>query len=244
MLIAIDSPLRKVPTGLDRRQQIVIDGLRISVDVVDLSFRRLCTSLKALPEVAPETTEFVELAVSANLDAWTIVDYVHRFSELLHQMPMIKQNLPQIQLLYRAASDAEHMRHYIQHVRNEVDSLAASGLSVWGSLTWAMKADYDAGRKTKRSLNMGTFYIGNFAAIGKIPQSVEREVDCIEIYAGGRSFELTGVLRYIECVIRGLERDIEDQAGHLPRYGSDLLAALSVEVVTQITLDPTQPNDT
>ena len=231
MLIAIDSPLRGVPSGLDRRQLIVIDGLRISVDVIDLSFRRLCASLKALPEAAPETTEFVELAVSANLDAWTIVDHVHRFSELLHQMPMVKQNLPQFQLLYRSASDAEQMRHYIQHVRNEVDSLAASGLSVWGSLTWAMKADYDAGRKIKRSLNMGTFYVGNFAAVGKIPQSVEREVDCIEIYAGGRSFELTGVLRHIERVIRGFELDIEDQAGHLPRHGSDLLVALSANLL-------------
>lgn len=231
MLIAPDSPLRQVPVGLDRRQQVVLDGLRISADAIDLCFRRLATSLKELPKAASGTVEFIELASSANLDAWTIVDHIHRFSELLHQMPQVKQSLPQFQLLYRASADAEQMRHYIQHVRNEVDSLAVAGLSVWGSLTWALKEDYDSGRKIKRSLSMGTFYTGNITVIGKFPEVVDRDVDCVEVHAGGRSLELTGLFRHVERVIRSFEEGVESQAGHLSRHGSDFLATLTMQSV-------------
>lgn len=232
MLIGLASPLRRVPIGLDRRQQIVLDGLRISADTIDLCLRRLAASLSSLPSQPVNTLEYIELACSANLDAWSIVDHIHRFTELLRQMPMVKQNLPQFQLLYRAASDAEQMRHYIQHVRNEVDTLSASGQSVWGSLTWALKRDYDAGRRTKYMLNSGTFYDGHFAAMGSFPEIVTRDVDFIMIHAGDRSFELTGIINHVERVIRSFEESIEAQAGSMQRHGSDLLAVLTMHPVS------------
>jgi hypothetical protein len=229
MLIAPDSSLRRVPVGLDRRQQIVLDGLRISADVIDLCFRRLTAALRLLPIQPADTAERVELACSANLDAWTIVDHVHRFSELLRQMPMVKQNLPQFQLLFRAATEAEQMRNYIQHVRNEINALSSSGQSVWGSLTWALKQDFDAGRRTKYSLSVGTFYEGNFAAVGAFPETVTKDVDFIEIHAGSRSFELTTLLTHVERVIRSFEEGVEAQAGGRPRHGSDFLAILTMQ---------------
>lgn len=228
MLIAHDSPLRKPPVGLDRRQQIALDGIRVAADVVDLSHRRLNQTLLNLSSIEPFTDAYHQATVATISDAWSIVDNAHRFCELLRQFPSIKQNLPQFQLLYRSAKPAEALRHFIQHARNEIDALSKAGLSIWGTLTWNLKADFDAGHRTLRSLHIGTFYEGNFAAMGKLPESVKADVDNVTLHAGSHQMVLSKVVRNIEQVVKGFERDIAQQAGQFPRHSSDMLFAMTV----------------
>jgi hypothetical protein len=228
MLISPDSPLRLLPVGLDRRQQIALDGVRVAADVLDLATTRLTSTLAEVVALDPHSDPYLRAAVSAISDAWSIVDNTHRFCELLKQFPRIKQRLPQFQVLYRSAAAAEPMRHFIQHVRNEIDALAQGGLSVWGTITWNLKSEFDAGQRIQHSLHIGTFYDGNFAAMGQFAKKVESEVDNITLHAGGHTMILSGLMRRVEEVIRGFELGIADQAGNLPRHSSDMLFALTM----------------
>lgn len=242
MLIAQHSPLRHPPAGLDRRQQIALDGIRIAADILDLSSHRLRETLLGLSNIEMNTDHFYRAATSAISDAWSIVDNTHRFCELLRQFPQIKKKLPQFELLFRAAKPAEALRHFIQHARNEIDALAQAGFSIWGNITWNEPPPIPGHGRLVRSLHMGTFYSGNYAALGRIPESVESEIDNITLHAGPHKMALMLVIDRVEGVIRGFERDMDAQMGQQTRNGSDILFSLAVtpsENVPQRTQPPT-----
>ena len=74
MLISLDSPLRRLPVGLDRRQTLFIDGIRLSAEIIDLTYCRLSITLERLAEPDCPKQGRQESIVSAVQDAWTLVD--------------------------------------------------------------------------------------------------------------------------------------------------------------------------
>ncbi len=87
-IIGLNSPLRRLPLALERRQVLFIDGIRYSVGMVELAFNRLSETLKAAvldrsrqrDTTTPEGLQSFQLEVghqitSALLDAWTVVDF-------------------------------------------------------------------------------------------------------------------------------------------------------------------------
>jgi len=75
-----DSPVRRPPEGLSRRQLLILDGLRFAAEMATLAYERLTAELAAIARMqGPPSTRAI---ASAMLDAWSIVDAVHRFNDL------------------------------------------------------------------------------------------------------------------------------------------------------------------
>jgi hypothetical protein len=91
VMVSADSPLRRLPVDLPRRQVMFTDALRLSAEMAALSFQNLEDLLKAL--VVEKRRDGVKgVAVEAIVHAYGVVDAANRFREVLRSFPGMKQN--------------------------------------------------------------------------------------------------------------------------------------------------------
>ena len=96
-----------------------IAALVDQAEMVDVAYSRLCKNLW-------EVTNTEELKASVAplfLDAWSIVDSVHRLRELLDQMPGLKKNTSAYQSFVRKTKIAKDFRNTAQHMRNDLRAI-------------------------------------------------------------------------------------------------------------------------
>src|SRR5262245_48420210 len=102
MMLADDSPLRRLPPDTEPRLVSLLDGIRYSIDMVDLSYGRLRQGLAethkrfeaGLPAPAPPGAQHpipTLLYAAAFSDAWTIIDAADRLRRLIPHLPKNKQ---------------------------------------------------------------------------------------------------------------------------------------------------------
>jgi len=134
MLIPEDSPLRKPPNNLSRKQILILDGIRYAAEIADLAYQRLAANLQTITGSAskPSSTE-IAMAIA---DAWTVVDSVHRFHDLVLNMPGLK-NAPWRRLLSERTKDFLELRNSVQHQLGELNNLVSEASQIWGYLSWA-----------------------------------------------------------------------------------------------------------
>src|SRR5216684_2838868 len=86
VIVTAESPLRRIPAALNRKQALFIDGIRIAAEMIDSAYVRLEDFLLHSGEMRAG-----ELRIAAPfLDAWSIVDSAHRFLGLIEQAPLFK----------------------------------------------------------------------------------------------------------------------------------------------------------
>jgi len=121
VMLSAESPLRRLPVDLPRRQVMFTDALRLSAEMAALSFRNLEDLLKALVvEKRPDGVKGV--AVEAIVLAYGVVDAANRFREVLRSFPGLKQNAV-FQLFIRQTAAVESLRDVIQHLNRELRSI-------------------------------------------------------------------------------------------------------------------------
>lgn len=140
MVLDDDSPLRKLPTGLDPGQALALDGLRLTAEMALLAYQRLsATALRASEEdeVRPGT---LPLLFS---DAWAFVDHVNRFRTLLLHVSSQSEAGPG-PLLSSFCDDTrtiQDLRDTVQHLTARIPGMVAAQQGVLGTLTWVYVPD-------------------------------------------------------------------------------------------------------
>jgi hypothetical protein len=117
MIITADSVLIKIPSAMSRKQALFVEGIRFSIEIADLAHVRLQSTLPRLTkgdQLLPDD----RLTASAMLDAWSIVDSLHRLRGLLRQMPGIhkRDRIPPIRAFFDATDKVTELRNTIQHL--------------------------------------------------------------------------------------------------------------------------------
>lgn len=232
-LLSEESPLRKPPASFSRRQMMVLDGIRYAAEMAHLAYERLRGSLQAIESV--EKTTVVQNA-EALKDAWSIVDSVNRYRDLLANMPGLNK-APWTRLLAQRTEDAASLRDCIQHQLGELKRLADEGGQVWGYLSWAGMRD---GRPTGiwYMLSGGSDYAGDqwlFAGPVQLPFRVPP--DRIRLNAYGRQVYLWRLVTAVATATRRLESAVsngEVRPVGVPateRRGADVFYSASILVV-------------
>ncbi|KJS82607.1 MAG: hypothetical protein JM58_14730 [Peptococcaceae bacterium BICA1-8] len=91
MIIGDDSPLRHLPSVLNPRQILLLDGIRYSVDMADIAYTRLFNSLTYV-SINHNSKEFdFSIFSHAFLDAWSVIDSVNRMRSLLSNLTGYKR---------------------------------------------------------------------------------------------------------------------------------------------------------
>lgn len=231
MIITDDSPLRRLPANLDRKQTLFLDGIRYSVEMADLAHRRLRSTLYHLAEnqAASENLDHLDF-VAAVQDAWSIVDSLHRLRGLLRQTPGFKQKTPNMQLFMRQTAAVEDLRNAVQHLNHEIDKLIGLDLPVWGTLSWFAAIDQEA-----RTGFLGCLFAGTLFKSKDIPlvnpagKPLDLPVDLITLTAHSHTLDLSKVIKAVARLIEDLEKQLSNQfAGH-PVAGGDLLLGADIQ---------------
>lgn len=231
MIIDKESPFRKLPTELNRKQALYFEGIRYSVEIADIAYNRLRI---VLAEFSPSDSEREDkhlLFSTALQDAWTIVDSIHRLRQLITKTPGVKQGVPALELYKRKTAVVQELRHAVQHLDTEIPSLLKLNLPIWGVLTWVKVKDPIKGILYTCALVPGTVYsFKGLPMLNPLGQEVCLPVDLINLSMGGRSIGLSEVMKLTEKLIKGIEPQLESQFDSLPTSGSDLLVMIEVSV--------------
>jgi hypothetical protein len=121
-------------TALQLRRLRCWDGLHYSFQMLDLCQSSLWESCCRIPEDN-------ENAIRALSYCWLFIDSLHRIRELAQAIPGLSTKKIEMRRLLNGTAAAEKYRHYIQHLRSEVNADPPNGFPVWGSLSWVSKDD-------------------------------------------------------------------------------------------------------
>jgi len=240
-LFAEDSPFRKPPGFLTRKQLLVVDGLRYSAEMAHVAYQRLRSTLQEIS--AGHFTPSSAHAVEALQDAWSIVDSANRFRDLLGNFPGLKQD-SWTKVFRERTVDVDELRNCVQHPVGELENLAMGGGQVWGYLSWA---ELLQGKPTGHwfGLCYGSHFAGDqwfIAGPATLPFRVAN--DRIRLTAYGREVYLWRIVAAMVVAARKVEEQL--QAGKVQARGpaatgytgSDYLFRATITVVVEDTSLP------
>lgn len=233
MLISKESPLKRIPYSLERKQALFIDGIRFTIEMVDASHRHLVWMLekiatdKSYRDKYPMAEPFSEV--------WSIVDSVYRLRSLIRQLPGIKQiDFSQRKIFLEKTKDVERFRHTVQHLDGEINQLAINNEPAWGSLNWfavtKLYADDNSGKcqriKTGCWCGMisGSVVISKSYKMGVIPQkaTLKNKVSMVSLRSGDNYLSIDDCYKEVVKLKNALEKYIAHKFSKLPNSKSDI----------------------
>lgn len=110
------------------------DGLHYSFQMLRLCHQSLWDICCAIPEDNSQ-------AVHALALTWSFIDSLHRIREISQAIPGLSSKHVEMRIFLDQTKLAEDYRHYIQHLREEINSEPPNSFPVWGSLAWVDKSD-------------------------------------------------------------------------------------------------------
>src|SRR5437016_2713345 len=107
----------------------ILDGIRYAAENADIAYERLYDCLQSIARSSAEpSTRHIAAAV---LDAWAIVDAIHRFVDLVDSLPGLSKGT-WFRLLTERTKDCLALRDDVQHLRERAEAIADKGGQLWG----------------------------------------------------------------------------------------------------------------
>ena len=243
-IIATESPFRRMPVDMPRRQILYLDAIRLSAEIAGVAFDRLHNLLTGITDdrhdlltgvAEHQDGPLADKAVPAILDAYSIIDSVHRFRELLQVTPGLKHNSA-FELFMRQTKDVRELRHIVQHLNREVDRIVQEGWAALGTLTWLGPSPVPDGPPSSYILQAGTIHPGQCThgpMIDTYSSLSKGEIADISLATAGLRVNLSTIVDKLRSIIRSLEGPLEEYAADKQRFGSDVLLAFALTPVEQ-----------
>jgi soluble cytochrome b562 len=129
MILKQDSIIRYLPIDLEKRQFVILDSIRFSLEMIDNSWLSLIHQIHELSqEKYAEAKDFPKLFK----EAWSIIDNTQRLIKL-HGLLKIKNQ----KNLMNEIAYIKDFRHTFQHLDERIDeALLNFDFPIYGILTW------------------------------------------------------------------------------------------------------------
>jgi hypothetical protein len=218
MIITADSPFRRLHANLDPRQACFLDGIRISAEMLDVAYTRL-TDLLWQATNQDKIVGFAPLV----LDAWAIIDSVHRLRHLLDEMPRLKKNTPKYKLFEKKTRAVIAFRNTIQHLRGEMTAMADHGWPVWGELSWLAVVDRASGEIQTCTMVPGRVQSGSRHLINPVGKSFTGPIDHVTLTCKSDRVSVSELYTEAEKIIKALEPSLCQQIEGQPTQAADII---------------------
>lgn len=224
-IINADSALRHFPANSDDKQTLFFDGIRYSMEMANLSYVRLQETLLDLTlnfkTKKPETNSFF---VPIILDAWSIVDSVHRLRTLVSSTPGLKKKSYEYQSFERSTASVKELRNFVQHLDTQTHKLTGQNLPVWGVLSWLCVTDPKNKSGFTCTLVAGTIFdMKGLPMENPSGKKFFSSVDYITLTAGESVICLSDLMRKVYSLLRYLESELKGHTQKYPRSSNDIL---------------------
>jgi len=221
--------LRRLPAEVNPKQALYIDGIRHSVEIIDLAYSRLRDTLTYIATEDTGTLDLSTFSAHAFLDAWAMVDAIDRFRMLCQQMPGAKKSKPTPDAvpLEKVAQPFRDLRNVADHLSTRADFVISRGGAALGTLSWFTGFKVDPLTGWMCTLRPGTIRQVPKQNKEPITMTVDWPTDHICLSAGGYVANLSTVLPHIAIRIGSLEASIRNSLEKLGKLNapaaSDLL---------------------
>jgi len=238
-MLSPESPFRRLPVNLPRRQVMFADALRLSAEMAAYSYQNLERLLKDL--VLRDRTEQIEGAtIQAIVNAYGVIDAANRFREVLRRFPGLKKNAV-FRVFKRATASVEALRNVIQHINSELHDIGDKKSSALGTLTWLGPSENNDSPPTAWILQPGSSYPGEIThgpMIDLDAQVAPGEISQIHLVTSGARVDLPDVIKRIGSMIKSLEPSMKEQSSGKELMGSDALMHFSLTPISDIAAMP------
>jgi len=222
VIIDKDSPLRRFPASSENKQTLFFDGIRYSIEMAALAYARLQQSLYSLTLSCTNSSSDLPIDfTSAMLDAWSIVDSVHRLRILINKTPGMKKQAPGFQIFDRGTAP--------------IKDLVGQNIPVWGTLSWFTILDPEHKSGFTCTIVAGTvFQSMDGLLVNPLGKEINVPIDLITLTANNSSICLSDVMRHVERLTRSMESGLREQLKDLPPAQGDVMACAEIEFGDEI----------
>lgn len=209
-MLSKDTILRRVPATIEPKQALFIDGIRHSVDIMNLAYERLRETLTHVATSEPNSIDLPSVATHAFLDAWAMVDAIDRFRMLYQQMPGITFGTPTpgIETLKSVTQPFRNLRNVADHLSTRADFVVSHGGAALGTLTWITGFNLAPVAVWSCTLRPGTIRVKPEHSKQPIHTTLDWPADQICLSAGGYEANLSSVRPHIERRVRHFEGEL------------------------------------
>jgi hypothetical protein len=235
VIISAESVFRKIPSALSRRQALFVEGIRYSVDMIDVAYSRLRDTLVALAGMNQSNSENMA-HVSAMLDAWSIVDSLNRLRRLVEYFPgsQGKNKSAAYRVFMSVTEKIPDLRNTVQHLETAIKDVTNDlNWAVWGSLSWGV---VDAEKnQVSTCLFLPGMPLGSRPMINPLDRKLwHMPIDSITIERSGVSVSLSDAMRRVIILVRSLEESLAEAYKQIPEEHRDKTHAADVTVTLVI----------
>ena len=199
MLIPDNSYLAKLDDQrLSERERFFFEAIAHIFKTIEYTQLELVDILRSNPE------SIAEIAMSR---VWSLIDNYQRLNKILAKTPKLKKRKPYFQLFIRKLKAVEEVRHFHQHIDNEIDNLLQNTKPMLGHLSWVEVTD----NKTVKisTLIPGFLKDGMWTdAVNPIGRELINKIDLITYFIGDLSVELSSLAYSSYDFLRALELDL------------------------------------
>lgn len=152
MIIENDSFFKNPPTQFNPELVVVMNAIRYSVEICEISYIRLTGAMSKITDAKDESVRDYEFP-SIFSDAWSIINNAVIFKNIIFE----HFEIPKDHILFKELNKAVDLRHTNQHIDQRIaEILAKKDFPVFGTLTW-LKTEPKFNKATICTLYSGSF---------------------------------------------------------------------------------------
>jgi hypothetical protein len=236
-MISENSHLLSIPNALDKKLIFCLDGIRVSLQTIHLSYTRLSSHLKEL-SLEKDKMQNIDFTY-ASLDAWAFIDAVYRLNGLWGVLSKLlildtcfsKENIDE------KCGDVKYIRNVLAHLSQRLDHIVSSNSSIVGEISWlAIKNDNPLLVKTY-FVRSGLFYkdLGFKLNLPKDKVTFnEFKVGNIKFNVSGYAIEISEIFNYLLGLVDYLEQLLFNEYQKLKQYEAcplNIFASAEITIV-------------
>lgn len=249
MIISENSPFRKIPVNMHKETALLLDGMRMSIDMADMNYERLKKTLLSITINAENSkTQPNMLVPTAFSEVWSIIDATDKFRTLLNFhlkkcekiLPVKPKPLKEISnvfeeediKLYEFLEHTKHvreLRNCSQHLKDRLEHLISKQKPIMGILYWLDSRTV----KDSQAISMYSVFSGSIINKPSVkinyPRSsiVEYPIGSIVLTAHGHSCNISELMKFIELAVKNLDEQYSSQITNNPVAEQDVVVRIS-----------------
>jgi len=212
-LIKKESVLNSLSSrGVDERTLIYLDAISHTVSMIEIMFTRLIALLTKHTElIEDKDSRFHDTAM---IEAWGIVDCLHRLRQILSSSSGIKKNVPWFQKFIRLLSVVEDLRHFLQHYDREIPMMDKNNSPIAGHLCWIEVKSSNVVEVIL--IQPGRIKTGTLRCINPVDKPIHGPIDHITFFLGKCSLDISDLVRGLGDFIQGIEAYLQAEYSKRP----------------------------
>jgi hypothetical protein len=237
-MIKSNSILRALPSELDRKQELFLDGIRHSAEIANLAYERLRGVLTEIASEDIPESERGQLYTPAFLDAWAVVDSIDRFRALYRLFPeaQMKDRNEADESDRNTMRKVRDVRNVTDHMAERMDYILSKKSAAMGMLSWCTVVSVEHGTCFACSIVPGTLGLQSGPIVNPAGREIELPSGLIAITAGEHTADLSAAMsvmsRRVNDIEVQIEKFVDEHNLKESRAGADLFVRMSISFDT------------